>query len=130
MQGGYFRCQCVLVDWLMNLVNPQFDPKDQITWHSVATSTFHWLETCTKFSEEKEEFEQQKGRKGVTLNDLEQATQNIWKDWLKADEIAQKRVKAKQAATSDLPSKCKEAQHLCEQQAKITGLNTPTKSGD
>ena len=113
----------------MNLVNPQFEPKDQITWHSVTTSVFHWLETRTHFSEkEMQEYKQQKGRKGVLLNDLEQATENIWKDWVKADEITCKQAKAKQVASSDLPLEHKAAQSLHEQQAEIPGLNTPTNT--
>ena len=99
----------------MDLVNPHFEPKDQVTWHSVASNTFHWLATHMAFSEkEKEEFEHHRCRKGVTLNDLEQATQNMWEDSVKADEIAQKRAKAKQAAVSDLLPEHKAMQQLRE----------------
>ena len=63
--------------------------------------------------------------KAIVLNDLEQATQTVWEDWEKADEIAQKRAKAKQAAASDLPLECKAAQYYVSNKPKSQDSTHP-----
>ena len=47
---------------------------------------------------------------------------------MQADKLNKKHQQVKQAASRDLPPECQAAQLEREKQAKITGLNTPTKS--
>ena len=44
-QGSLSRTQSILVERLMEIVNPHFPAKERVTWASVAFSTFHWLES-------------------------------------------------------------------------------------
>ena len=66
----------------------------------------------------------------MELNELEVATQELWQDWIEADELKQKRFLAKKAASHVLPPECRATQLEREKQAKITGLSMPTKSED
>ena len=43
-QGSLSRTQSALVEQLMEMVNPHFPAKEQVTWAKVAFRTFHWLE--------------------------------------------------------------------------------------
>ena len=87
-QGGLSRTPSVLVEKLMEVVNPHLPAaKERITWDSVAFGMFHWLEARTGHTRaEKTDYECQLKR-GITLNELEIATQQLWQDWMQADEI-------------------------------------------
>ena len=129
-QGGHSRTESVLVEWLMEIVNPWFPAKEQITWASVAFSTFHWLESRTMFTQEQQaDYDHQMKREDMKLNDLEVSTQELWQDWMEIDEMNSRRLQAKQAASCNLQPECRAAQLEREKQAKITGLNMP-KSED
>ena len=130
-QGGLSQTQSVLVQRLMEVVNPHFPAKDQVTWTKVAFTTFHWLESQSAFTqEEKANYNRQLKRPDMELNNLEMATQELWQDWLEANEQNSKRLQAKKAASSVLPPEHRAAQLEREKQVKVTGLNTPTKSKD
>ena len=131
-QGSLCRTQSALVEKLMEVVNPHFPAvKERITWESVAFGTFHWLESRTAHTEdEKADYEHQLKNRREELNNLEVATQQLWKDWMQAEEINKKRQQAKQAASRGLLPECRAAQLEREKQAKITGLQTPTQTED
>ena len=80
--------------------------------------------------DEKADYERQLKNRREGLNDLELATQQLWKDWMQAEEINKKRQQAKRAASRDLPPERQAAQLEREKQAKITGLQTPTQTED
>ena len=131
-QGGLSRMQSTLVEKLMEVINPHFPAvKEQITWDSLAFRTFHWLKSRTAHTEkEKANYERQLKNRREELNDLEMATQRLWQDWMRADELNQKRQQAKRAASRELPPERRAAQLEREKQAKITGLQTPTQTED
>ena len=131
-QGGLSRTQSALVEKLMEVVNPHFyAAKERITWESVAFGTFHWLESRTAHTEdEKADYQRQLKNRREGLNDLELATQRLWKDWMQAKEINKKRQQAKQDASRELPPEHRAAQLEREKQAKITGLQMPTQTED
>ena len=131
-QGGLSRTQSALVERLMEVINPHFPSvKERITLTSVTFGTFHWLESRSRHTEkEKADYERQLKSRREELNDLEVATQQLWQDWMQADEINTKRRQAKQAASRDLPPERRAAQLEREKQAKITGLQTPTQTED
>ena len=75
----------------MKTVNPHFPAKEQITWAKVAFATFHWLESRSELTQEKKaDYDCQLKRQDMELNDLEIATQELWQDWMDADELKQK----------------------------------------
>ena len=130
-QGGLSRTQSVLVERLMDMVNPLFPVKDRVTWRSVAFGTYHWLEARTKFTRaQKTDYERQLRRTDKVLNDLEVATQKIWQDWMEADELKSRRQQAMAAAQRQLPPERRAAQLEREKQAKVTRLNTPPDTED
>ena len=43
-QGGLSQTQSVLVERVMETVNPHFPAKEWVTWAKVAFGTFHWLD--------------------------------------------------------------------------------------
>ena len=131
-QGGLSRTQSALVEKLMQVVNPHFHAaKERITWESVAFGTFHWLQSRTAHTEdEKADYQRQLKNRREGLNDLELATQRLWKDWMQAEEINKKRQQAKLDASRELPLERRAAQLEREKQAQITGLQTPTQTED
>ena len=89
--GGLSRTQSALVERLMEIVNLWFPVKDHVMWTSVAFGTLHWLEARTMFTlDQKADYERQLRRADMELNDLEVATQKLWQDWVKADELKSK----------------------------------------
>ena len=130
-QDGLSQTQIVLVKRVMDTVNPHFPAKERVTWAKVAFRTFHWLESRTVFTqEEKADYDCQLKREDMELNDLEIETQKLWCNWLEAKELDKERAQAKKAASKVLPPECRAAQLEREKQAKVTGLNKPTKSKD
>ena len=129
-QGGLSHTQSTLVERLMEVVNPHFPAvKERITWTSIAFGTFHWLESRSAFTKEQmADYDRQLKNERKEFNNLEVATQELWRDWKQADELNKKCQQAKQAASRDLLLERRAAQLEREKQAKITGLNTPTKS--
>ena len=130
-QGGLFRTASPLVERLMELVNPHFQAsKDRVTWDRVAFGTFHWLKARSALtSAEQVDYERQLTG-NYRLNELEIATQRLWQDWIRAEEIDQKRRQAKQEASRELPPERRAAQLERQERAKITSLSTPTQTDD
>ena len=123
--GGLFRTQSVLVERLMDTINPWFPAQHRVMWSRVAFGTFHWLQARTMFTlDQKADYERQLRREGMELNDLEAATQRLWQEWMEADEKKKKQQQEKAAAQRQLPPERRAAQLEREKQAKVTGLGT------
>ena len=84
-------------------INPSFDTPHHITWQCIMNNTSSWLNAQALFDRSQQaEFDRQQKRH-ATLNDLEQATEQLYECSLEAEAQHDKRRAKAEADCARLP---------------------------
>ena len=126
LYGSIFHYPSALAELIMADINPSIDLGQCVRWECIVNNTYGWLNARALFNQtQRTEFERQQGCH-TALNDLEKATEELYDRSLQA--VAQdnaRRAKA-EADNAQLPSECQLACKKRQEQAKVTGIATPS----
>ena len=122
--GGIFHYPSALAEQLMADINPSIDIAHHITWEQIVNNTYGWLNTRALFDRPQQaEFERQQ-KCNATLNDLEQATEQLYDHSLKAEAQDNERRAKAEADSVRLLLECQLACKKRQEQARVTGIAT------
>ena len=122
--GGIFRYPSALAEQLMMDINPSIDIAHRITWERIVNNTYGWLNAGALFDgPQQAEFERQQ-KHHATLNDLEQATEQLYDRSLKAEAQDNERRAKAEADSAWLPLDHQLAHKKRQEQARVTGIAT------
>ena len=122
--GSIFHYPSALAEQLMADVNPSIDIAHHITWEQIVNNTYGWLNTQVLFDRPQQaEFERQQ-KHHAALNDLEQATEQLYDCSLKAEAQDNERRAKAEADSAWLPLECQLACKKRQEQARVTGIAT------
>ena len=108
----------------MTDINPSFNAPRHITWQHIVNNTYSWLNAWVLFDRSQQvEFNRQQKRHAV-LNDLEQATEQLYEHSLEAKVQHDERRAKAEADCAQLLLEWQLAQKQRQEQAKVTGIAT------
>ena len=83
--GSIFCYPSALAEQLMTDVNPSFDAPHHITWQHIMNNTYSWLNTRALFDRSQQVEVDRQQKHHAALNDLEQATEQLYECSLEAE---------------------------------------------
>ena len=122
--SGIFCYPSALAEQLMADINPSINIAHRVTRERIVNNTYGWLNARALFDgPQQAEFErQQKGH--ATLNNLEQATEQLYDHSLKAEAQDNERRAKAEADSVRLPLEHQLARKKRQEQARVTGIAT------
>ena len=126
LYGSIFCYPSALAELLMVDINPSIELGQRVTWERIIDNTYGWLNARALFDQtQRTEFERQLGHHAA-LNDLEKATEELYDCSLQAEAQDNARRAKAEADKVRLLSECQQARKKRQEQAKVTGIATPS----
>ena len=128
--SSIFHYPSALAEQLMADINLSFDAPHHITWQHIMNNTSSWLNTQVLFDRSQQaEFDRQQ-KHHAALNDLEQATEQLYEHSLEAEAQHNERRAKAETDCAQLPLEQQLAQKQRQEQAKVTGIATSATNDD
>ena len=124
--GSVFHYPSALAEQLMTDINPSFNVPRHVTWQHIVNNTPSWLNARALFDRSQQaEFDRQQ-KHHADLNDLEQATEHLYECSLETEAHCDERRAKAEVDSVRLPLGRQLAQKQRQEQAKVTGIVTPS----